>query len=467
MTAVQDREKFAHILRRFGLGASEAELDFYLEDGYEQGIEKLLAYEAIPEAFDYDISRFANEQRFLPIQGVKAHVYQYLLTTQRPLEAKLSLFWHDHFATSAVKVEIPKAMHTHWETLRENCSGKFSVLLEKVTKDPAMLYWLDNHENVAGSPNENFARELFELFTLGIGNYTEDDVAETARAFTGYTFVRVPEPDAPVAGPRYDFIFRPRLHDSGEKSLLGRSGRLNGDDVLRIAVAKEQTSKYIAKKFWEYFVYLDPSDSIVDRLAAAWRSSDLNIKELVRTIIRHPEFFGEKAMRSHVKNPVEFCISIGRQVGIGASMLDYVRGTGIQGNRQLFAIIQNYGNACRSMGMDLLSPPDVDGWPLGDNWISSATMIERIKFADNVFTLGQGRIPIVPVEGVFTPEMTPREISERLVSIFDAHVPDSKIDAMAESIESEARGGLTATNYGGILSKASSILFGMPEFQLH
>lgn len=467
MSAVSDREKFAHILRRFGLGASEAELDFYLESGYERGIEKFLGYQAIPEALDYDIARFANEQGFLPIQGVKGHVYQYLLTTQRPLEAKLTLFWHDHFATSAVKVEIPKAMHAHWEMLRENCSGKFSVLLERVTKDPAMLYWLDNHENVAGSPNENFARELFELFTLGIGHYTEEDVAETARAFTGYTFARIREPDGPVVGPRYEFIFRPRLHDHGEKTVLGRTGALNGDDILRIAVAREETSKFVARKFWEYFVYLNPSDAIVDRLAAAWRSSDLDIKELVRTIIRHPEFFSERAVRTHVKNPVEFCISIGRQVGVGATIVQRVEDEGAQGNRQTFALIQQYANACRSMGMDLLSPPDVDGWPLGDNWISSATMIERIRFADNVFTLGRGRVPVVQVEGVFTPDMTAKQVADRLVSIFDAQVPNAKIDAMAESIEADVRGGLNARNYGGVLAKASSILFGMPEFQLH
>lgn len=467
MALHSDREKFAHVLRRFGLGASEAELDYYLESGYEQGIERLLNFERVPEALEPDITFFTNEDRFLPMPGVKLYVYQYLLTTTRPLEAKLTLFWHDHFATSSVKVEIPKAMYVHWEMLRSNCAGKFSDLLEAVTKDPAMLYWLDNHENVAGSPNENFARELFELFTTGIGPYTEEDVKETARAFTGYTFQRIPDPDSPVAGPRYDFIFRPRLHDFGQKKVLGHTGTLNGDDVLKIAVEHEATSKFVARKFWEYFVYESPSDAVIDRVAAAWRARDLDIKELVKIVLNHPEFFGDRAVRKQVKNPADFVISVGRQSGAGAVISQRIQESGEIGARQARAAVQVYAVSCRSMGMDILSPPDVDGWPVGEAWISSATMLERIKLADNVFTLGQNRIQIVPLDGLFQADMSAREVCDKLISIFDAQIPDSKVRSIAASIDGEMRPGRTLREYSDIIAKATSVLFGTPEFQLH
>ena len=238
MRELTEREKTAHLLRRFGLGASEAEVDYYGADGLQGAIDKLLDYDAVDEGFPITLQDFANNNGNVNVIGLQMWWYLRLLATRRPLEQKLTVFWHDHFATSAAKVDVTVPMHDHIETLRENASGRFLDLLSAVSTDQAMLYWLDNNENVSGSPNENFAREVMELFTLGVDNgYTEKDVQEAARAFTGWTFGvgrggRFRQTRKPNRGSRFFNVAR--RHDAGMKTVLGRTGYFNGDDVLRI-----------------------------------------------------------------------------------------------------------------------------------------------------------------------------------------------------------------------------------------
>ncbi|MES1227505.1 MAG: DUF1800 family protein, partial [Armatimonadota bacterium] len=221
-----ERDKIAHLLRRFGLGASEAEMEFYSKGGLKGAIDKLLNFEQVEEPFVYDIQNMfleipnkktAVKVKQLKPRGTQVWWYTRLLTTQRPLEQKMTVFWHNHFATSAQKVDNGEAMYTHIETLRANAFGRFEDLLLAVSRDPAMLYWLDNGDNLRGKPNENFAREVMELFTLGIGNYTEKDVQEAARAFTGWRYgVKrpngrvVPVKNLPRVEPQ--FMFMPDLH---------------------------------------------------------------------------------------------------------------------------------------------------------------------------------------------------------------------------------------------------------------
>ena len=181
-------ERIAHLLRRFGFGASFAEMEFYSPLGEDGTIERLIEYEKVPEGFDVSPARFAQENQqgveLLRMPAVVGWWTLRMLSTQRPLQEKLTLFWHDHFAVSASKVNQPLMMLDYLNTLRAGASGKFRSLLLSVSRDPAMIRWLDNETNVKGKPNENFAREIMELFTLGIGNYTEADVQEAARAFT-------------------------------------------------------------------------------------------------------------------------------------------------------------------------------------------------------------------------------------------------------------------------------------------
>ncbi|RYG63649.1 DUF1800 family protein, partial [bacterium] len=185
-----ERARGAHLLRRFALGASEAELDYYLQDGYRGAVERLLTPESTPEVGEIDVEALRNAKGNLPMPTVVAWWTARLVTTRRPLLEKMTVFWHNHFATGADKVKAAPMMHLQNETLRTHALGKFESLLQAVAKDPAMLYYLDNQENVRGKPNENFAREVMELFTLGIGHYTEQDVQEAARCFTGWSLRR-------------------------------------------------------------------------------------------------------------------------------------------------------------------------------------------------------------------------------------------------------------------------------------
>src|SRR5688572_9675267 len=192
MALTTERDKGAHLLRRFGLGASEAELDYYLKDGLSGAIDKLLDYDKANEGFDGEVEKFQNQNGQLQPQAVGVWWTLRLVATQRPLQEKMTVFWHDHFATSASKVQNGPTMHRHNDVLRENATGNFKAFLTEVSKDPAMLFWLDNQYNVAGKPNENFAREVMELFTLGVDNgYNEQDIKEAARAFTGWSIGRV------------------------------------------------------------------------------------------------------------------------------------------------------------------------------------------------------------------------------------------------------------------------------------
>lgn len=186
-----DREKGAHLLRRFGLGASEAELDYYLKDGLNGAVDRLTEYESVDEGFNinpYDLQ--PEKAKNLPMPILTAWWIARMIATRRPLQEKMTLFWHDHFATSASKVKASEFMLQQNETLRQYATGNYRSLLTNMSKDPAMLFWLDNQENVRGKPNENFAREVMELFTLGVGNYSEKDVQEAARAFTGWSVMR-------------------------------------------------------------------------------------------------------------------------------------------------------------------------------------------------------------------------------------------------------------------------------------
>jgi len=247
MSALTERDRIAHLLRRFGLGASEAEMDFYGRLGWKGAIDALVDYEKTPVNFDVQPDLFANPQGVVNIRVMQGYWYLRLLATQRPLEEKMTIFWHNHFATSADKVDSSYAMDAHIDTLRKNATGKFGDLLMAVSKDPAMLYWLDNQENVAGRPNENFAREVMELFTLGIGHYTEKDIQEAARAFTGWTygpprFARLANRTARSPRRYEEFVLVRDRHDYGEKEVLGKAGRLEGEDIIDLLSAQAQTA---------------------------------------------------------------------------------------------------------------------------------------------------------------------------------------------------------------------------------
>jgi uncharacterized protein (DUF1800 family) len=348
-----ERSRVAHLLRRAGFGSSETELDFYTSLGFSGTLDRLLNYEQVDDS--------AVEQQVAGIQvegrNVEAARYVWLLrmlNTRRPLQEKMALFWHSHFATAASKVRSAELMLQQIQLFRDNALGNFEVLLQQVTRDPAMLIWLDNNQNRAGKPNENYAREVMELFTVGIGNYTDNDVKEAARAFTGYGTNR---------GGQFEFF--PDQHDAGDKTFLGQTQDWDADDILAALVRHPATSRFLTTKLFRFFVHDAPDQATIDRLAGVFTSSGFNMRAVMHDLFSGPEFLSPQAARGQVKQPVELVIGSLKALNV-----------------------QNVGpdlpQATRRMGQDLLNPPDVSGWKGGDNWISASTLLERFNFADRL-----------------------------------------------------------------------------------
>lgn len=474
MQLTTEREKVAHLLRRFGLGASEAELDYYASDGHKGSISKLLDYDKVDEGFDVPITAFKlKDQKLIPMQAVVTHWVMRLLVTRRPLQEKMTLFWHDHFATSASKVVIPPLMYQQIETLRAGATGKFGDLLQSVSKDPAMLFWLDNQFNQVGKPNENFAREVMELFTLGVGNYTEKDIQEAARAFTGWAFLRRRQQPDQDDFKGAEFLLRPRMHDTTAKTVFGKTGDFGGEDVLKMLCENPQCAKFLTTKLWSWFGYENPEPALIERLASGFVKSDLDIKTLLRSMMESPEFYSPKAVRKVYKNPVDFVVATMRQMGYGELLAGILKRTtedGIPPASRMFGATS--GQAMQSMGMQLLFPPDVSGWETGPSWITSATMVQRIGWADRLF--GQAKVtpgtrnPQIQGLNVFSlyeKDPSPMGVAKKLTSIFDANLPETKVKTLADAAKTASGGQVDESNANAVSAKVCRLIFGSPEFQ--
>jgi hypothetical protein len=282
-----------------------------------------------------------------------------MLTTKRPLEEKLTFFWHGHFATGDAKVRDYRMMLQQNEMLRKNAMGPLRTLLVGILKDPAMLVYLDNGENVKSHPNENFGRELLELFTMGVGHYTEHDVREAARAFTGWT------------NDVLAFKFDSDQHDFGEKTFLGRTGPLNGEDVIDTILAQDVTGEFVAAKLYRNFVRDDISPAVKTELGREFKASHYQIKPTLRQIFLSKDFYSPASMATQIKSPVVLVVSTYRKMGL----------------REL-PTIPDFGRLTSSLGQTLFDPPNVAGWAGGRTWITPATLLQRgnlfrdVLFAD-------------------------------------------------------------------------------------
>lgn len=471
MPFLSDRDRCAHLLRRFGLGASEAELDYYLQGGGLKGaIEKLLNYESVDEGFTANVGDYVSTDPKakvkLPMPAVVGWWTLRLLQTRRPLQEKMVLFWHNHFATSAEKVKVPMDMVQQNEVLRRNAVGNFKTLLKEVSQDPAMIFWLDNEYNVKGKPNENFAREVMELFTLGIGHYTEKDIQEAARAFTGWGIGRPGSAAVEDVTQRYRrFTVRPSQHDNGEKTVFGQTGNFDGEDILAMLTAKPECAMFIAKKMWEFFAYRNPSPDLVQRLAGEFRASDLDIKALVRSIMTSPEFYSDKAMRAVYKTPVDVVIATARQLGIGE-----LNARRAAAPRAALAPAVMMVNAMKAMGMHLMYPPDVSGWEQGAAWITTATMVERIGWADSLFgaprSTGRRSVALRVPAFDFLGGGRPEDAVKALVSIFDAPIPAAKFPTLVAAATRVSGGEVTPQNAVETARTITRLIFASPEFQM-
>jgi uncharacterized protein (DUF1800 family) len=271
-----------------------------------------------------------------------------MLSTKRPLEEKLTFFWHGHFATGQNKVRDYRMMLRQNQMFRRHASGRFRDLLVGVLKDPGMLVYLDNGENVKEHPNENFARELLELFTMGVGNYSERDIREGARAFTGWT------------NDVLEFKFDTERHDFGAKTFLGRTGTFDGEEVIDIILEQPVTAEFVAGKVYRFFVRDDLADSVRRELGRTYRESGYRMKPLLKRILLSKDFYSSASAGTQIKGPVQLVISTYRKLGLRA-----------------VPTIPDFGRATGSLGQVLFEPPNVAGWAGGRTWITPATLLQR------------------------------------------------------------------------------------------
>ncbi len=345
-----------HLYRRAGFGGTLAELRQAVKDGPHVAIDRLLAGD--PRAKDYEpliADTGASIAKGEDESALRGWWLYAMLNSGHPLREKLTLFWHNHFATSIAKVRSTEAMYAQNQTLRRHALGNFRPMLADMSRDPAMLVWLDSNRNVKGQANENYAREVMELFTLGTGHYTETDIREAARAFTGWH----------ADGDK--FAFARRFHDDGSKTFLGQTGNWDGTEIQRIILAQPAASRFLVRKLYAYFIAETPapSDALLEPLAERFRASDYDIADLIGTMLRSRHFFSEYAYRQRVKSPVEYAIGVVRTVRPAASP------------RELVAPLE-------AMGQSLFAPPNVKGWPGGKSWLNSATVLARQNFAQTM-----------------------------------------------------------------------------------
>ena len=348
------RMRMGHLLRRAGFGANEEEMDRFLAMGEEATVEYLIEYEAADDSalekrlsgLGLDLEKLRDLQRWSLLR---------MIYTQRPLQEKMVLFWHGLLTSAFKKVGKGPYMLNQDQLFRRQALGEYDVLLKAISRDSAMLIWLDSRVNNKKAPNENFARELMELFSMGIGPYTEADVRESARAFTGWGL------------KKKDFIFRENQHDYGTKTFLGRTGEYSGDDIVDIIMEHPATAQFVCRKLFMFFVHDDPEAATLTSLARTFNDTRYSVKAVMRQILTSPDFYSSKAYRAKIKSPAEFVAGTVRVLGIETD------------GRPLNALTDR-------MGQILFSPFDVSGWPGGAAWINSSTLLQRLNFANKIAT---------------------------------------------------------------------------------
>ena len=419
MSAEESVALLSHLMRRAGFGATPSELDALLDQGYEETVEHLLhpaSHAAIDEDELYRYMPMLERPSRDHVLGQIDWLYR-MVNTSQPLREKIALFWHHVFATGISKVESTHNMMVQVQMFREHGLGSFKRLLTQLSQNPPMLLWLDNQENHKDSPNENWGRELLELFSMGAENYTELDVQECARAFTGWNFIgpahNIEGIDLPGGPFTWGFEYRPDDHDSSQKTFLGHRGDFNGEQIIDIIVQQPACHRFVARHIYNFFVADEPpvatwsvnppqNPEAIDVLCKAFVDSGYEIKAVLRTMF-NSDFFKESLYRK-IKSPAEVVASTIRLAkdpsGPDPKWLDMARQPGL-------------------MGQALLDPPTVEGWHTGEGWVNGGTLVERVNFAAD--RLRDTRLPGV------------RDLIERVLTTTPS-TPEALVDRCLETV---------------------------------
>jgi uncharacterized protein (DUF1800 family) len=355
-----------HLLRRAGFGGGPAEQAKYQAMGFDDAVQYLLNYDQIDNSaldavtpnirtsYSGTVPSGQNE-----LNNLASWWLNRMVQTPRPLEEKMTLFWHNHFATAISKVQNGYLMYQQNEFLRANALGNFNDLLTGITSDGAMLVWLDGIMNRKNNPNENYAREVMEVFSTGRGPYTQSDVTNGAKAFTGYSI------NSSGQG-----VFVPANRDNGVKTYLGQTGNFAPQDIIDILVARPETAANLSAELFQFFGYPNPSQSTIQRLSAVYFDSGYSMKSMVEAILTSPEFVSNQAYLANVKSPTEYIVG-------GLRSLNATAPKG--------ALLSTTNN----QGQLLFDPPSVFGWPSGLGWVNTGSMMERFNFPIRLQTTTQ------------------------------------------------------------------------------
>ena len=419
------RSDIALLYRRAGFGLRGVELDALVPAGYEAAVEGLIsgltgpdpAGDAVAAPTFPDIQLPGKAASASERQAVNAELraglmalqewwMQRIVATSSPLREKLTLFWHGHFATGVSKVRDPKLMYLQNQLFRTRGSGSFEALTQAVAKDGAMMFWLDTETDKKAHPNENFARELMELFTIGIGNYTQDDVTAGARSFTGWAYSR----------RSYGYFFQAAQHDFGTKVFLDQSGDFDGTDIISILVGRPESARFVLAKLWSHFAYpVAPADPVVDDLMGAY-GSGFDVAGSLRAIFLHPKFRSVEARTGLVKQPIEYVAGVARALGVGAGSSRSDGGAG----RPILARLAT------ALGQEPFNPPNVGGWGQNSYWLDTATAEVRLEAA----LLLARRADLSPIESA--------PLSQRPAAIADLLGLDGWGPTTAGALETQA-----------------------------
>jgi uncharacterized protein (DUF1800 family) len=434
-----DLRKVAHLHRRAAFGATRTELLRDREAGPDASVDHLFQ----PRQLTTEEAE-ADEaiRRVASLDLLKVCWLNRILRGPDPLREKLTLFWHGHFATSIYKVESITLMDRQNETLRTHALGRFATMLEAITADPAMLVWLDGGTSKKEKPNENFAREFLELFTLGAGHYSERDVREAARAFTGW--VRQNDRDSVRETPA--FVLDPAQVDDGPKTFLGQSGPWGPSDIVRITLERPEAATFLARKIYRWFVSESgtPGSELIEPLAEEVKRHKFAIGPIIGVILRSKHFYSRAAYRQRIKSPVEFSAGIVRMLEVPRKSLNPLA----------------LAAACDAQGQELLAPPNVEGWVGGAIWINSGTLLERTNWAADVVWgwSENGLTPFDPLAWVAQYKLSADRAAEALFDL----LLEGELGADARRLALDA--GRDGSPDG--LRKTLQRLANCPEFQL-
>jgi len=400
--------------------------------------------------------RREDQQR---VAELRAWWIRRMIESPRPLEEKLTLFWHGLLTSGYQTVRSSFAMYQQNELLRHHAAGNYGSLLHEIVHDPAMLRYLDNSSNVRGRPNENLGRELLELFSLGEGNYTEADIKEAARALTGFNFDR----------QTWQFRFARFSHDSGEKTVFGQTGNWDGDKLVDLVLQQPAAARYITRKLFVFFVHDSPDEATIDGLARIFREHDYELSPVLKTIFLSEEFYSPRAIGTHVKSPAEFVAGAIRSLPI--EHVDY----------------QALVAALRNMGQDLLEPPNVKGWDGGRTWLSTNWLLERQNFAVGLVTgggwvgklqakvnpkrpsLGKSKLDLVALvksENLTTADQVVTFLSRTLLTTPLTSDERSELIAAVGELPPQAEWSARTSDINARLLRLVALIVSMPQYQL-